>query len=254
MKEPSTLVDRVLHRDALSVVFQPVIEGKWSKVKLHSMEGLTRGPKGTNLERPDILFEYARRKGIEDLLDRLCFSAILGCVHGLANYPPIHVNLHASSLVKDVRFPEFLSEVAQESSIHLTQITIEIVEYGNLLDNRIFLKRLEAVRQLGIQIALDDLGMGPSNYKMILDVKPDYIKIDRYFVHGCHADSNRMAVLESIASLARNLGGRVIAEGVETGEDLEVLYSLGIELFQGHFFSRPVPIAELREILRTPFR
>jgi EAL domain-containing protein (putative c-di-GMP-specific phosphodiesterase class I) len=95
------------------------------------------------------------------------------------------------------------------------------------------------LRARGIGIALDDVGVGHSNYSMMLDCRPDLIKIDRYLVAGCHADPQRQAVLESIARLAPRLGARAVAEGVEEPDDLGTIRALGIDLVQGFLLSRP---------------
>ena len=88
---------------------------------------------------------------------------------------------------------------------------------------------------------LDDIGLGQSNYLMMLECKPDYFKIDRHFVTECHRDFHRRAVLRSIAALALQFGSQVIAEGVETMADLETVNATGISLVQGWLFGRPRP-------------
>jgi len=79
---------------------------------------------------------------------------------------------------------------------------------------------------------------------MILECRPDYLKVDRHFVDGCHRDFHRRAVLASVAQLARPFGARVVAEGVEEVEDLAALRRLGINLVQGYLLARPLPVAE----------
>ena len=81
---------------------------------------------------------------------------------------------------------------------------------------------------MGIPIALDDIGEGHSNYRMILDCRPEFFKIDKYFVQGSHRDSARRAVLQSVVTLAANFGSPVIAEGVEELADLDLVTSVGI--------------------------
>ncbi|HSG05095.1 MAG TPA: EAL domain-containing protein, partial [Nitrospiria bacterium] len=88
--------------------------------------------------------------------------------------------------------------------------------------------------------ALDDIGAGDSNFKMILDLRPDYYKVDRYFVAGASRDPYRLAILASIADLSRKLGGVVIAEGVEHVDDLEACRASGINLVQGYLLSPPL--------------
>jgi len=91
----------------------------------------------------------------------------------------------------------------------------------------------------GVRIALDDVGEGQATYRMTVDYPFDYLKIDRYLVQGCGRDARRLAVLESLAELAGKIGSRVIAEGIETGEDLAAVRSAGIDLAQGYLLGRP---------------
>jgi EAL domain-containing protein (putative c-di-GMP-specific phosphodiesterase class I) len=82
---------------------------------------------------------------------------------------------------------------------------------------------------------------------MILDCRPDYFKIDRYFAFGCAKDPYRQAVLQTIHELARRFGGRVVAEGVENPEDLETIRAIGIELAQGYLFAPALDPQQLLE-------
>jgi EAL domain-containing protein (putative c-di-GMP-specific phosphodiesterase class I) len=75
---------------------------------------------------------------------------------------------------------------------------------------------------------------------MILDVRPDFLKLDRYFVDSCDSDPNRRAVIESVANLAAHFGAAVIAEGVESQEVVEALGQFGVELMQGYLFAKPL--------------
>jgi EAL domain-containing protein (putative c-di-GMP-specific phosphodiesterase class I) len=114
-------------------------------------------------------------------------------------------------------------------------------------DKSEFFQSLAALRQAGMRIALDDVGLGHSNFQMMVDVKPDYFKLDRYFVHGCHRDKSHRAVVASVAKLAEELGSSVVAEGVEDPADLKILQEVGITLVQGFAFCRPIPFDRFQE-------
>ncbi|HWS72473.1 MAG TPA: EAL domain-containing protein, partial [Thermoanaerobaculia bacterium] len=108
---------------------------------------------------------------------------------------------------------------------------------------------LAEAREAGMRVALDDLGMGASNYHLFVDCRPDHIKIDRSIVAGCSGDMWRRAVLASVAGLAAAVGATPVAEGVETSADLRALEDLGIRHIQGWLFARAMPAADLA---RTP--
>ncbi|HSD27198.1 MAG TPA: EAL domain-containing protein, partial [Vicinamibacteria bacterium] len=123
-------------------------------------------------------------------------------------------------------------------------LVVEVVEHAPPWNVAGFRTAIASLRTLGLRIALDDVGLGHSNYQMVLECRPDYLKVDRYFVGGCHRDFHRRAVLASVAQLARPFGARVVAEGVEDPADLSTLRRLGITLVQGFLMARPAPVAE----------
>ena len=241
------LLDQILEPGGLTVHFQPILELRGEQRRLYGLECLIRGPKGTNLESADVLFDYVRRKREESLVDRACVKAAFENARDVPGRPHISINVHASTLGRDHEFLVFLGDIADVNAISLNEVTVEIVEHAPPWDGRSFLGALEGLRRIGVSIGLDDVGLGQSNYRMILDCRPDYFKVDRYFALGCAKDPYRQAVLESIHELARRFGGRVVAEGVELAEDLEAIRAIGIDLVQGHLFSPAAPLRALIE-------
>ncbi len=240
-----SLIDRATQPGALSARFQPVLTvatggvGRW-----HYLECLIRGPKGTTLESPDILFDYARRKNRESDLDRACVTTILEASRDLPCAADLGINVHASTIV-DPSFSTFLEDALLAVGLPAGRLVIEVVEHARPWDTAAFQKGLERLRRQGVRIAVDDVGLGEANLLMILSCRPDYLKIDRYFVHGARADFYRQAVLTSIAQLARPFGARAIAEGVETEADLQAVRAVGVDLVQGYLFGEPCAAAVL---------
>lgn len=239
------LLDQILGADGLSVVFQPVVELAGRVNRLHGLECLTRGPHGTNAAQAAVMFDYVRRKHMEPAVDRACVSAALNEAAALPGVPSLAINVHASTLGRDRTFPVFVFDAAARAGVHPTRITFEIVEHTYYWDGVTFATCLRDLRAWGAKIALDDVGLGHSNYRMMLEVRPDYLKVDRYIVHGAAGDSSRRAVLESIAQLSRKLESRVVGEGVEDAEDLATLRALGIDLAQGYFLATPLSAVDL---------
>jgi EAL domain-containing protein (putative c-di-GMP-specific phosphodiesterase class I) len=250
MTEP-TLLDSLLEPGNLSVVFQPVFRLSGGRWEVHLVESLTRGPAGTNMESAGVLFEYMRRKGREAAIDRVCASNALRIACEAAVGVPLSVNVHASTLQKDAEFPGFVLEALRQSGRKPEHFVVEIVEHAPAYGGPIFLRALEALRGAGVRIALDDVGLGQSNYRMMIETRPDYFKADRYLVDGCNKDPYRQAVLESLVSLARRFGSLVIAEGIEQENDLEEVVRLGIHLVQGYRLSPPVPASRIGALCET---
>jgi EAL domain-containing protein (putative c-di-GMP-specific phosphodiesterase class I) len=241
------LLDRILTPGSLSVRFQPVVELRAIEWRPHYFEALIRGPQGTSAENPSILFEYARKKNRESAVDRACVAAILEAAPGLRAEAMVGINVHASTLAMDTEFVDFLGEALQARGFSPRRLVVEIVEHAPPWDVLGFLRALDGLRALGARIALDDVGLGHSNFMMILQCRPDYFKVDRYFVSGCARDFHRRAVLSSVALLARPFGARVVAEGVEDPDDLSTLKRLGITLVQGYLFGAPIPATPATE-------
>lgn len=241
----ATLLDRILSPEGLSVVFQPIFQRHRTGWRLHALEGLVRGPRGTNMERADVLFEYVRRKHEETTLDRECIARILTAARDLPGAPRLSVNVHASTLGRDGGFLCFLKTALEKTGIPPARLIIEIVEHSPYWDGEHFVRVLQGLREIGVQIALDDVGLGHSNYRMILECRPDYLKVDRYLVEGANADFYRRALLRSIADLAGSFGAHAVAEGVGSYDDLGTVLAEGFSLVQGFLLSKPMPASAL---------
>jgi EAL domain-containing protein (putative c-di-GMP-specific phosphodiesterase class I) len=240
-------LDRLLDSGGLSVVFQPIVTLHPRGWRLHGLECLTRGPKDSNLERADALFEYVRGQGQVHVVDRACIGAALRDAAALSWAPALSVNVHASTLGDDPEFVPFLADLARLHSLALSRLTVEIVDHAGCRNWPGLLGTLRRLRRAGIGVALDEVGLGLSNYWMWLEARPDYLKIDRYLVRGAPADPRRQAILKSLADVGQALGARVVAEGVEDAEDLDMVTEAGIRLAQGYLFARPLPAAALVE-------
>lgn len=246
-----TQLATLLTPGSLSTHFQPIVEEQNGTRRLHAFECLTRGPAGTNFESADVLFDYVRRKGAEAAMDRVCSATALA--HGAAALAGerLSVNVHASTLGRDSAFVDDLTELLAAFDVPPSRVIIEIIEHAPALNHRRFLDALEALRTRGFQIAIDDVGLGHSNFRMIVDCVPDYVKIDRYFITHVHTDARHAAVVDAVVAFAARLGVRVIAEGVEDEDAHRFLRSAGVELFQGYFYSRPLPPNHVAAYIRS---
>ena len=246
MREHRAL-NTILEPGGITPVYQPICSVSGNDVSLAGFECLSRGPKGTNFEPANVLFEYVRLKREEIVVDRACISAALA--HAPKGDARLSVNVHASTLGRDREFVDFLCETTLRHGFAPSNLTVEIVEHAPPWNSDGFAEALRRLRVQGIRIALDDVGLGQSNFKMILDVRPDYLKIDRYFVEACDCDENRRAVIDIISRLASHFGAHVVAEGVERIEVRDTLQRLGLTLMQGYLFGRPLPAADAAALL-----
>ncbi len=242
-----SLLDELRQPGAVRIEFQPIIALRDGEAKLYALEALTRGPRGTSLERADVLFEYARRKGEEARVDLICVAEILAAASTLPGEPSISINIHGSTLSDAPQFAERFLFAAESFGIDPQRLMLEIVEHRAPWTMERFRATLRSLRRAGVRIAVDDLGVGASNFRMIVDCRPDHLKVDRYIVHGCAKDRYRYAVLKSIVTLADACGAAPIAEGVEDKDDLALITDLGINLLQGWLFAKSMLPAELAQ-------
>lgn len=242
-------LNRILQPGGITPVYQPVVRANNGDVRMYGLECLSRGPKGTNFESADVLFEYVRLKREESLVDRACISEALRGARLLPGDLRLGVNVHASTLGRDHGFINFLRKATDVAQIEMERITIEIVEHAPPWDGVSFLSAIDQLRNLGAEIAVDDVGLGQSNFKMLLDVSPDYLKLDRYFVEGCATDARRRSVIAAVRQLAADSEAELIAEGVAAKDDAETLQALGVSLMQGFLYSQPLTLDAVREFL-----
>lgn len=243
----ATLLERIMGPHGLSVVFQPILQRHRSGWRLHAVEGLVRGPSGTNMEPADVLFEYVRRKHEETTVDRECIARILAAAVDLPGTPRISVNVHASTLGRDSSFLPFLEAALVRNGIQASRLIVEIVEHSPYWDGEHFIRVLDGLRGIGVHIALDDIGLGHSNHRMVLECRPEYFKVDRYLVKGANSDFYRRALLRSLTDLAGSFGAYAVAEGVDCHDDLGTVVAEGFTLVQGFLLSKPLPASVLRE-------
>ncbi len=141
--------------------------------------------------------------------------------------------------------PSQISGILAEVGFPAERLQLEVTE-GVLLDDLdVARDQIEALRGLGIRVALDDFGTGYSSLSYLRSLPFDKVKIDRSFVHGLDTDSTKRAIVQLIVGLAHELGMRTTAEGVETEAEVVLLGATGCNSFQGYYFGKPMPAAEL---------
>jgi EAL domain-containing protein (putative c-di-GMP-specific phosphodiesterase class I) len=241
----SGVYERLRAPDGLSVLFQPIVHVCGGVQRLHAVECLTRGPRGTELEQATRLFDDVRKHRLEVEVDRLCTGAALSAARGLPAWLLLSLNVHASTLSRDADFPRTLALHAAAAGVVPSRVTVELVESSAPDDDQAFARALRDLRALGFRLAIDDVGLGHSNLKRFVDVHPDYVKIDRFFVTGVEDDAYRHAILRGIGELGRSVGALVVAEGVETARTLDAVMDAQICLIQGHLVARPITMTEL---------
>jgi EAL domain-containing protein (putative c-di-GMP-specific phosphodiesterase class I) len=162
------------------------------------------------------------------------------------------VNLSA----RQFEHPELAAQTyraLQESGLSPHDLELDISEEMALNHSEAIVGGLRALKDLGLRLALDDFGTGYSALNYLKRYPVDTLKIDRSFIRGLGIDPEDMAIVHAVLAFARILKLHVIAEGIETAEQLAQLRAMGCERGQGYYFSRPVPGDEFGHMLKTGF-
>lgn len=161
----------------------------------------------------------------------------------------IAVNI-SPSLFLEAEFVSLVQHVIQEIGIKPNQLKLEVTEGVVQTDPR-NLAIFQDLKALGVLLAIDDFGSGYSSFASLNHLKTDYLKIDKYFIDKMITDEKAFTLVSTMVEMSHKLGYGVIAEGVETLEQLSILRNLGCEIAQGYLFSKPVSAEQLSELLHS---
>lgn len=162
----------------------------------------------------------------------------------------ISINFSNKSLLSNHNFQQ-LVEIFSEFNLDYSNIIAEITETAAISNIDVAIERLNILKNMGLKIALDDFGTGYSSITYLMRLPIDIIKLDKSYINSRFKNSNDISIVRFIVSLAHDLGFRVIAEGIETKEQLNYLKSINCEYGQGYFIGKPMNVLEINEILNN---
>lgn len=237
-------VRTLLRAGALHVHLQPIVEMAARRVVGH--EALVRTPPGCAWRSPDALFAAARREGCTLELEHACLAGALARRRDTPGPGQLFVNLSAEALVHGaLRMGAVLAAPTGEhaAGLGLAGVVLELTEHERVHDLAAVQEALAVWRAAGAALALDDFGDGRSSLRLWSELRPEYVKIDKYFVRRVHQEGHKLKTLRALQQLADTFGSRLIAEGVEEADELLVLRDLGIPFVQGYLLGHPQPAA-----------
>jgi EAL domain-containing protein (putative c-di-GMP-specific phosphodiesterase class I)/GGDEF domain-containing protein len=232
-------ISRLLTERALSSVFQPIVSLTGGGI--HAHEALIRGPQGMPLQSPDALFAAARREGLLQDLEVACVLAALERWAALKQNGRLFVNISASALARCFhgRSGVHITEYVSRFGLNPGMVVFELTEHEQVTDIVQLVEIAREVHAAGMSFALDDFGDGRSSLRLWSELSPDVVKIDKYFTGQISQHAKKLKTLRALMQIAETFGTTLVAEGVETGDDLRVLRDLGVPLVQGYFLGRP---------------
>jgi EAL domain-containing protein (putative c-di-GMP-specific phosphodiesterase class I) len=227
---------RVLISEDVQIVFEPIVN--LARREVFGFEALVRGREGSDLMTPHALFSVAQDEDMLFEMDCLCRRAALAEAKRIPPGAKLFVNCLPSAIHDPAFEGDALRRSLQDHRLRPGDIVLEISERESIENFTIFREVCDHYAELGFQIALDDVGVGYGSLEAVTELRPDFIKVDIAFVRGIDTDPARQEVLVAMNSIARRIGAHIVAEGIETPEQLETLRRMAIPLGQGYLLGR----------------
>jgi EAL domain-containing protein (putative c-di-GMP-specific phosphodiesterase class I)/CheY-like chemotaxis protein len=221
----------IIENSAFESVFQPIID--LENDAIIGYEGLTRFTDGVN---PDLRFADATAIGLGPELEAATLKASLTAAAALPADASLNLNVSPALIIAGQPLQDLVRGAGRP-------IVLEVTEHAQIADYDSFRASLAALRPK-MDLAVDDAGAGFASLRHILELRPAFVKLDRSLIAGLESDEARQAMIVGLRHFARSVGCRLIAEGIETEAELEVLRTLEIRLAQGFLLGRPGPAAD----------
>src|SRR5262245_33565909 len=250
--ELETELRRALDSDELFLAYQPQIE--LSSGRIASVEALVRWRHPTRgIVPPDEFISVAEESGLivqlSDLVMRHALRQISSWWQQGCRDLRVAVNVSGAQF-EAPGFPDWVFAHLDEAGLPGACLELEITESLLMADDEAAARAVRAVRELGVHVAIDDFGTGYSSLAYLKHFPIESLKIDRSFVADLGRDSNDAAICAAIIAMGRQLGLKIVAEGVETREQLEFLSTHGCTLAQGFFIAKPMEAAQMSKLLK----
>jgi len=244
-------LEDAIRRDRIELRFQPQIEPASGHVT--GVEALARWDA---VSSPEELFARAEAAGLSERLSRAIQLKALRTVskwRGPLARLPLSINL----LPRDLERPgyeQWLLEAIRHAGLEPSRVTVEIVENSLVADSRAVARRLSSLRAAGVRIAIDDFGTGYSSLAYLTTLPIDAIKIDRAMVADIVGGQRDRIVVKAMITMARELGLKVVVEGVESMAQLQILAEWGCDLYQGFLGAGALNEEELARFVESAYR
>lgn len=251
-KEMERLIETALEEDRVEVFYQPIYSVK--EGKFTTAEALVRiRDEEKNIVPPGLFIPIAEKNGKILQLGNAIFKKVCSFISEKEPYKLgmkyIEVNLSVVQCADEKMASTFIS-VLDRYKVSPKYINFEITESAELKRRDVFMANLEALQEYGISFSLDDFGTGQSNLNYIIEMPVDIVKFDRNMTNAFFADKKARYIMENAIRMIREMGLKVVVEGIETKEQLCEMQELGVDYIQGFYFSKPIPQDEFYEYVK----
>lgn len=229
---------QILQLRQITTKYQPIVS--LTNGEVFGYEGLSRGPLNSYFHNPEHLFTFAETEGLLYSTEKLAReSAFLHSSAWIKKHEKLFINIDAQVIYDKNFTPGHTIELLENYNLTPQNIVFEITERNAINDFKAFKNVLQHYKNQGFQIAVDDAGAGYSSLHAISELQPDYIKIDRSLIQNIHKSNVKANIVEALVMFAKKMNSKLIAEGIETSEELEKVMDLGIDFGQGFLLAKP---------------
>ena len=236
MKITPEIVREVIDNKDIFVEFQPIYS--LNTKKIIGLEALSRGDYKGEIVSPYFLFNYAEQNGNVLSVDRICREKAMRAFAAERSESMLFINFETSVLNNVTPGNGEIMKTAMENHISPENIVIELNE-SHVKDSYDLMMFVNYYRSKGFLIALDNVNAGLETMNRVMLVNPDIIKIDRSIISKIESNSYNQEVFKSIINTAKQIGAMTVAESVETVDEVITCMLMGVDYFQGFYFSRP---------------
>lgn len=229
--------EEIVSHEMLTTVFQPIVSLKDGSVYAYeALSRITKADVGFNIQE---LFEFADYNNRENELEKICRCKAIVAAKRKKSGIKLFLNCGVNVISQPELIKEFDKENLKEYELAHSEIVFEVTEIGLLKNKDSFHKSLNYYRMQNMKVAIDDFGDGYSSIARICEVQPEFIKVDISMVRDIDKSEWKYSALKALCSYCKKRETKLIAEGIETKEELEILISLGIHYGQGYYLGKP---------------
>ena len=234
-------IEQIISDNDISIYFQPIFSLKNNKVA--GFESLARFFT-TPYKTPDVWFKEAKKVGLNEALEMLAIKNAVTNIAKFNNSTYIAINCSPSHILSGA-----LENTLQ--NIDCTRLVLEITEHSPISDYEKMRTALRPLRNKGLRLAIDDVGAGFSSFQHILELEADIIKLDISLTQNINTDDRKFLLAKALCGFAKAIDCTIVAEGIETEEELNSLRKLNVDSVQGYFIGRPAAINDALSLLNA---
>jgi EAL domain-containing protein (putative c-di-GMP-specific phosphodiesterase class I) len=243
-KSRKELLD-IIHNENITVLAQPIMN--LNSGEIFGWEILTRGPQNSAFHTPAELFDFAYQADLLSKMEFLVIKKAFGEISSRRIREQVFINVTPVTLCHPLFLNQLLAALTEYSDISASQIVLEITERHAIRDFAYMGALMANYRSHGFRFAVDDAGAGYSSLQTISELIPDMIKIDRSVIQNIDQLVVKQSLLRALLLFAENINCQVIAEGVESQAEADILYEMQVQMGQGFYFARPEPFVAYQE-------